>query len=251
MVILLGVCFGSFATMASYRLPRELSILTRSSFCLHCQAKLSLRDLVPVISWLTAGGKCRHCKTKISWRYPLVEIACAAMFAAIFFTFGLTLQALILMLFSCALLVMVVADLETQLIPDEIHLFLIPLGISYHFVMNGSASDIMLSTLIAGSIGLFLHYGYYWLRGFHGLGFGDVKFLFVAGLWLGTVAPLPAFVFYSGVIGVVFGVAWRVLFKQERFPFGPALAISLCLLVIWPQTSNVFWSFIESAIGAI
>jgi prepilin signal peptidase PulO-like enzyme (type II secretory pathway) len=136
---------------------------------------------------------------------------------------------------------MVVADLETCLIPDEIHWALLPLGIAFHFLMQSDFIQMLKTALTGLSLGLLLHYGYHWLRGKHGLGLGDVKFLAVAGLWLGTLHHLVVFIFYSGLIGVIIGVIWRFATKEERFPFGPALAVSLFMLTIYPETGNWFW----------
>jgi leader peptidase (prepilin peptidase)/N-methyltransferase len=143
-----------------------------------------------------------------------------------------------------ALLVMIVADLEQYIIPDEVHYTLIPLGFAYHYVIGTAWSDVAGGFLIGGGIGLLLHYGYRILRKKDGLGFGDVKFLAVAGLWLGML-PIVPFLFFSGLLGVVFGLAWRALGKGPIFPFGPALAVSLFLCVAFPELPNQFWNIGE------
>ncbi len=245
LAILIGLCMGSFATMASHRLPKEESITTKRSHCPKCNHTLSSIDLFPLFSWLSTKGKCRYCHTSISARYPLTEIACATLFALIVQKYGLDLLSVTLLGFATALLIMFVADLETQLIPDEIHLFLIPLGILYHWQLGTHLSEILLLIGVAGGIGLLLHYGYYWLRGFHGLGFGDVKFLFVVGLWLASLHQLTVFIFLSGILGVLTGVIWRLRGHHARFPFAPALAIALLILVIWPEASALYWDMLQ------
>jgi prepilin signal peptidase PulO-like enzyme (type II secretory pathway) len=89
------------------------------------------------------------------------------------------------------------------------------------------------------ALGLLLHHGYRFLRKREGLGYGDVKFFSVAGLWL-TPFPMVIFLFLAGVFGVVFGLLWRVLGKGEYFPFGPALAVSLAVCVLWPAAGSWF-----------
>jgi len=244
LAILIGLCFGSFVTLASWRLPMERSLVTPGSHCPKCQHALGARDLLPVLSWAMNGGKCRHCQARVSIRYPLTELACAALWLLAYFHSGLTVEGLVLALFGTALLTMLVADLETTLIPDEIHLFLIPLGLAYHWLLGTPWAEVVACTLIAGGIGLVLHYGYYYLRGYHGLGFGDVKFLFVSGLWLASADQFAAFIFYSGVLGVATGLLWKLIHKDSRFPFAPALALALYLLAMWPQSAQVFWQII-------
>ncbi len=245
LVALVGLCFGSFITMASYRLPMEQSIIAPRSFCPSCKTGLRGLDLIPIFSWLLAGGKCRHCKTKVSIRYPLIELVCAALFLFAYEHYGLTEEAAIIALFSAALLTMIISDLETKLIPDEIHLFLIPLGVAYHWLLGTPMMDVLGCIALAGGIGLLLHYGYYWLRGVHGLGFGDVKFLFVAGVWLASLNQLSVFIFYSGVLGVMTGILWKFISRDPRFPFGPALAISLFILVVSPKLVQPFWDMLK------
>ncbi len=248
-VIVIGLCFGSFVTMASHRLPREQPIGSKRSHCPKCSHNLSFKDLWPVFSWLLSGGKCRHCAAPISPRYPLTELASAALLTVVYCNFALSAQSIILMLFSIALLTMLIADLETKIIPDEIHLFLIPLGILYHWHLATPVSEVAISTLLAGGLGLLLHYGYYWLRGFHGLGFGDVKFLFVVGLWLASANQLAVYVFAIGVLGILTGVLWRFISKEERFPFAPSLAVALWILVLWPSSAQVFWEGLRQLLG--
>jgi len=240
-VIFTGLVFGSFITLASYRLPLGEDIVIESSRCPVCRTKLGFRDLWPVLSWLFSGGKCRFCKTKISVRYPLIELITAAFFLLIYKNYGLTFQAVLLALFAVALLVMIVADLEHYIIPDEIHYALLPLGLAYRFITGMPAEDIAYGFLAGGAIGLTLHHGYRWVRKKEGLGYGDVKFLAIAGLWLG-LKPLVPFLFFAGVLGVIFGLLWRAIGRGHIFPFGPALASSLFLCVMFPQYPDMFWN---------
>jgi prepilin signal peptidase PulO-like enzyme (type II secretory pathway) len=240
-VFIVGACFGSFVTLASARLPREEDIVRTPSHCPCCKHRLGVRDLFPVISWLMARGRCRYCQTPVSIRYPLIEITLGGLFVWLYTLYGLTPLFGVLALFTTILLTMLVADLETGLIPDEIHFALLPLGVAYHWLLGTSALSVLLCAGLALGIGLALHYGYFWLRGKHGLGFGDVKFLLVVGLWLGNAETLVVFLFLSGLLGVVTGLLWRFINKEERFPFGPALAIALFVLVLFPNTAEWFW----------
>jgi prepilin signal peptidase PulO-like enzyme (type II secretory pathway) len=243
-VLLTGLVFGSFITCASWRLPRGEDVVKKPSYCPCCNAKLGAKDLFPVLSWVTSKGKCRHCQAKVHWRYPATELTTAATFLLIYSHFGITAQAIILMLLAVALLVMIVVDFEHYIIPDEIHYLLLPLGIVYHFVMGSDIGNVLGGLLTGLGIGYGLHHGYRALRKKEGLGFGDVKFLAVAGLWLGLIA-LPPFLFYSGALGVALGLFWRMIGRGPRFPFGPALAAAMFICLVYPQAVRFFWDLLK------
>ncbi len=239
-VVLTGLAFGSFVTLASWRLPRGEDIAVKPSRCPDCDTKLTFSDLWPVVSWLSSRGKCRHCGRPVSPRYPLTELATAILFVLVYAQAGLTLAGLMLALFAVALMIMVVVDLEHFIIPDPLHLVLLPLGLAYHFII-GTPWEQVSAGFVAGLVtGLLLHHGYRFLRKQEGLGYGDVKFLAVAGLWIGAL-PLVPFLFFSGIFGTLTGLIWRRLGRGPIFPFGPALAASLFICVLYPDIPEIFW----------
>lgn len=242
LVFLVGLCLGSFVTLVSYRLPRGGKMGMTRSQCPRCQTTLGVPDLVPVLSWAASRGRCRHCKAAISWRYPAIELATAGALLAVYFTHGLSGPGLLLMGLSLCLLVMIVVDFEHYIIPDETQWAMALLGIIYQWKYGLHPADMLLGGLIGGGLGWVLQSGYRRLRGREGLGTGDVKFLVVAGLWLGAL-PLVPFLFFAGVLGVLTSSLWRALGQGELFPFGPALAVSLWLLVLWPVTGEFFFQW--------
>lgn len=244
LILVSGLVFGSFITCASWRLPREEDVVKKPSYCPCCNTKLGFRDLWPVLSWATAGGKCRHCKAKVHWRYPATELATVAVFFLLYDRFGLTSQSIVLGLLAVALLIMIVVDFEHYIIPDEIHYFLLPLGVFYHWIMQSDRGDVVGGVIVGLLIGPGLHYGYRWLRKKEGLGFGDVKFMLVAGLWLGLTA-MPPFLFFSGALGVALGLFWRAIGRGPRFPFGPALAAAMFLCLVYPEIPAIFWALFK------
>lgn len=231
-----GLIFGSFVTLASYRLPRDEPVIIGRSRCPSCGRHLGLAALFPVFSWLLQRGKCRYCKTSISARYPLIELTQAALFLAVYATHGIGLSSVWLLLLSVCLLIMVVVDFEWQIIPDEIQISLLVIGILYHLSSDAAWLDIGISTAIGAAIGLGLRFGYRWLRRKEGLGWGDVKFLPIAGLWLADSWHWPPFLFFAGAWGIVTAIIWRMTGQGERFPFGPALAASLLMTLLIPST---------------
>lgn len=232
LVIAIGLAFGSFVTCMSHRLPLGEDVVKKPSYCPSCSAILTLRDLWPLFSWLLSLGKCRHCAAPVSIRYPLTEIATAFLFLLVYYKFGLSVQAFILCLMVVALMIMIVVDLEHYIIPDSVHVALIPLALYYHYLIGSPCDEVVIATMVMGGFALLLHYGYSAIRGRVMLGFGDVKFFAVAGLWLG-LWPIVPFLFLSGVFGVVLGLIWRWLGRGDIFPFAPAMALALFVCVVY------------------
>ncbi len=239
-VICAGLVFGSFITCASYRLPLEIDVIKKPSYCPNCQTKLGFKDLFPIFSWIFSGGKCRHCTSRISARYPLIELITATIFSFLYLRYNLTPQAFILAGMVVMLMIMIVADLEHFIIPDSVHIILLPLGLAYHYINRTLSLEILWSFGLMTALALLLHYGYSALRGRTMLGFGDVKFFAVVGVWL-SFSAIPVFLFLSGILGVILGLVWKKIGKGEVFPFGPALAISLFFCVLYPQITNIMF----------
>ncbi len=230
---LLGTVFGSFATAAAWRLPRGEPIGAERSRCPSCATPLAARDLVPVLSWLLAGGCCRSCGGGIGWRYPLTELATAGLFALAWARADGWWQAAVLAVLVTGLVVVVLVDLSHTLIPDQALLVLLPAGVAWQWLGGWEPLAAATGALAGLGLGLGLRWGFRAATGREALGLGDVKFLAVAGVWLGLGA-MPAFLIAAGLLGVAFGAAWRLGGRGEVFPFGPALAAALLLLVLAP-----------------
>jgi leader peptidase (prepilin peptidase)/N-methyltransferase len=243
-VIALGLVFGSFITCMSWRWPREMEWVKTPSFCPTCNATLKPKDLFPLFSWLFSGGKCNHCKAPISFRYPLIEVTNALCFFLIYREFGFGIGMVVLCAMTVMLLIMIVVDFEHYLIPDQVHVALAPLALFYHYLI-GDWDNALYGFLALTALGLSLHYGYGWIRKKDVLGFGDVKFLAVAGIWIGLDNVLP-YIFAIGLIGTVMGIAWKIITKHPIYPFGPSLAVTLWLFIIYPNITNIFWNMIYS-----
>lgn len=238
--LLAGLCFGSLVTLLSYRLPLEEDVVVKPSRCPKCDAKLRIRDLFPVLSWVMLRGRCYNCFAPISLRYPLTELATASGFLLSYHLFGFTPLGGVMALVWAALMLMMVVDLEHYIIPDTVHVVLIALGIAYHVMMNTEMETAMSGFLTGALIGIALRYGYAAIRRKEGMGMGDVKFLAVAGLWLGVKTMVP-FLFLSGVLGIVTGLIWRVLKRGPIFPFAPSLGLAFYANILFPQIANLFW----------
>lgn len=249
-VIFTGLVFGSFASALIYRIPRDIPWFYHPandenkkaqacrSACPHCGYTLRVRDLIPIFSWLFLRGQCRQCGARISPMYPLAEMAVLGGFLSVYFGFGLDWTYLALYLLVPVLVALLFIDVEHYILPDGL---VLSAGIlaALHWGLLWSQSlvskDDILSLYIAGV----LIFGFFaWILGLivsrllkkDALGFGDVKFFAVAGLWLG-VLKLSYFAILSGFLGVLLGAIWKMAGKGEVFPFGPALIIALFVLL--------------------
>ncbi|PCI56923.1 MAG: prepilin peptidase [Alphaproteobacteria bacterium] len=239
-VICLGLVLGSFSTALIYRVPKKLPWGAERSACPKCKANLGVLDLVPVLSWCLSAGKCRHCSDEISAVYPLTETVSGALCVFIYLVYGLNISSLFLMASVPFLIALCVIDLKYMILPNQLVFILMGIGgarLLYLFSLdeNFQTTDI-LTVYITGAFA----YGFIsWFLGFvltkvlkkNSLGFGDVKFFMVAGLWLGIYA-LPYFMILSGTLAIVFALGWRMAFKQDVFPFGPALIVSFYFLLL-------------------
>ncbi len=236
-----GACFGSFLTLLSHRLPRGEPVVSKRSRCPSCETPLAVRDLVPVLSWCISTGTCRYCRVKIPVRYPLIELVTMGSFLLLYHAYGFTVEGVILTGLVCCVIGLIVTDLEHYMIPDTFQIVMALLALAYGFMQEWELLDMMTAAVAGVAIGLALIYGFRWWRQKEALGFGDVKLLGVAGLWLGIEALIP-FLFYAGILGIMSAMLWRLLGRGAVFPFGPALALSMLLCIFFPEVPNAFWS---------
>lgn len=231
---LVGLLFGSLATALSYRLPLGLPIGMARSHCPKCGTVLGPLDLLPILSWLVAGGRCRHCGQTISWRYPGIELAMTALFAAACWQGeGDLLSSLLLSLTVFGLLVIAIADWEAGIIPDAMLLFLVPVALVWRWYVDADWFDAVCGACVAMMVSYTLRWGFRRWRGKDGLGLGDVKFLGLAGFYLG-LSDLGVYLLLSGALGIALGVGWRRAGRGPAFPFGPALCASLLVGLFFP-----------------
>jgi prepilin signal peptidase PulO-like enzyme (type II secretory pathway) len=229
---ILGACFGSFITAASYRLPREENLIFESSKCPKCGNKLRARDLIPIFSWIFSGAKCRYCTSKISARYPLTEIITAAAFAALNWHYGTTLQFALLATLTVALLILIISDLETYIIPDTSNVLVAISGVLYQIFITKSAwTEIIATIIFAAGILLLVRWSFTKILKREAMGLGDIKFTAAAAIWLG-INNVPLYLIIGGSLGILTHLVWRIFNKNPEFPFGPALAVALYVLVL-------------------
>ncbi|NML35168.1 prepilin peptidase [Paraburkholderia antibiotica] len=208
-------------------LPAHYNLWVPRSACPHCGHVLRAWENLPVLSYLLLRGRCSACGTRVSLRYPLLEIASAALATGALVVFGPTSMALAAFGLCAALLAMSAIDIDTHLLPDSLTLPLLWAGLIVNF--NGlfaSLHDAVLGAIF-GYLSLWaVHWLFRLVRGVEGMGYGDFKLLAALGAWLGWAA-LPQIVLIAAVSGAVIGLAatWRGRMRfEEPLPFGPFLA---------------------------
>jgi leader peptidase (prepilin peptidase)/N-methyltransferase len=251
--IAFGLVIGSFLNVVAYRvpvmlerawrlelneaagdpgeddgLPDRYNLCVPRSACPHCGHVLHVWENVPLLSYLLLRGRCSACRAPIGIRYPLIELASAALAALALFRFGPSGTAVAAFGLCAALLAMSAIDIETRLLPDSLTLPLLWAGL----IVNFGDTFAGLRAAVAGAIvGYTFLWCVYWIfrfvRGIEGMGYGDFKLLAALGAWLGWSA-LPQIVLIAAVTGAVIGLAatWlgRMRF-EEPLPFGPFLAL--------------------------
>jgi Flp pilus assembly protein protease CpaA len=139
---------------------------------------------------------------------------------------------------SLALIIMIVTDFEAYIIPDETQIALALIGVFYAYYLEYTLVQVLLMPVFCILIAMALKYGFILFMKKDGLGMGDVKFFGVAGLYL-TPESISGFFLISGLCGIVTSMVWKMMKRGELFPFGPALALALYVIVVFPDTANI------------
>ena len=255
-----GLMVGSFLNVVILRMPKMLEARWKSecqefldqtveegadkrfniafpaSHCPSCGHGLRWWENLPLVSYLLLRGRCSSCKTRISPQYPLVEAAAAglAVLAAAQVPFGWPL--LLALVFVWVLLALTVIDLNTMLLPDQLTLPLLWLGLLLNVGgMFASLPDAVIGAA-AGYLALWsVYHGFRLLTGKEGMGYGDFKLLGALGAWMGWQA-LPGIILLSSLVGAILGIAMMLLRGKDKntpIPFGPYLAIAGLIWFFW------------------
>jgi leader peptidase (prepilin peptidase)/N-methyltransferase len=225
-LFLLGLCIGSFLNVVIYRLPRDHSIVTPPSACPACGAHIRPWDNVPLLSWIALGGRCRDCKAPIPWRYPAVELASGLLVVGLAWAIGPKPSLVPALVFSLALVAVALIDLDFRIIPDEISLGGLVVGLfARGFTVDGVLAGVI-GALVGGGALYLVATGYKRATGLDGLGGGDVKLAGMIGAFLGWPGVFLT-IFGAAIAGSFVGLALIVLRRGDRrtaLPFGTFLA---------------------------
>jgi leader peptidase (prepilin peptidase)/N-methyltransferase len=247
----LGLLTGSFLNVVILRLPRRLEwqwkqearellalpdpyeppppgIVVEASHCPHCGHKLAPWENIPLLSYVALGGRCRKCKVRISPQYPAVELATGLLFLACALAYGYGAKSGMGMVLMAFLVALTGIDLRTTLLPDDLTLPLLWLGL-----LSSLAGVFVapVAAIVGSSIGYLSLWSVYWVfklaTGKEGMGYGDFKLLAALGAWFGPMSLLPILLLAS-LSGAVIGSLWLLARGRDRatpIPFGPYLAM--------------------------
>jgi leader peptidase (prepilin peptidase)/N-methyltransferase len=249
----LGALVGSFLNVVIHRYPREESIVFPASKCPHCNTPIKPYDNIPVLAYLWLLGRCRACRAPISPRYPLVELANALFYLAVFQRTGLTWGFVPLAALVSMTICLIYIDLEIQILPDVIDLPGVAIGLIVGATHLGALyPDMMLSrTLLESVIGaavgsgvlLAIGLAYKLVRKVEGMGLGDVKMMAMLGAVVGWEPLFPLFVLASvtGAVVGIFVAAKSALRMQVAVPFGVFLGLAFLAVLFFGPTLWEFW----------
>jgi leader peptidase (prepilin peptidase)/N-methyltransferase len=234
---LLGLVWGSFANVCIHRLPLGESVVTPPSRCPSCRTRVRALDNVPVLSFLLLRGRCRACGARISLRYPLVELANAALWYLVAVVHGPTPRGLVFLALATALLVLTLVDYDHQILPDRITLPGIAAGVLASLLPGSSVGLRESLASAAGGYLAFAGVALAWrrLRGVEALGMGDWKMAAMLGAFLGW-QPLLLVVLLATFAGSVVGAALIAAGRgdmQSRLPLGSFLGIAALFALLW------------------
>jgi leader peptidase (prepilin peptidase)/N-methyltransferase len=233
-----GAVVGSFLNVLIHRVPRRLSIVSPGSACPACKAAIRWYDNVPLVSWLVLRGRCRRCGQRISLRYPLVELAAAALAVLSVTRYGLGVAGIEAALFGWISLALGLIDLEHQILPDVMTYPSIVLGLA-GALLGGLTSfpDAALGAVVGAAIPVLVIVLYKLVRGIEGMGWGDVKYLAAIGAVVGLQGCLWVLVI-AAVLGALVGVALIAVGRgsgRTALPFGTFLALAVLVWLYLPS----------------
>ncbi len=233
-----GALLGSFANVIILRLPLEQSIAFPGSHCFRCQAPVRWFDNIPILSWLILKGRCRQCGQSFSFRYLLVELLMASLFAITFYKFGFSWTIVELLIFVFGLVVCTFIDFDHMILPDEFTLGGLVVGL-LGALLNPERD--FLSALGGAAMGggffFAMAYIYFLMTKNEGLGGGDIKLAAWIGALLGWKA-IPFVIMSAAIIGSLVGISMALFQKKDlktAIPFGPYLALGALLYIFGAQ----------------
>jgi len=258
-IFLIGISIGSFLNVVIHRLPKKIfdEFKTESnesndpqknnlfglgylfypgSNCPSCGHRIRSWEMIPIISWFLIGGKCNKCKTPISKRYPMVEFMTGLITVFMVYRTGVNELTFWLLLFTWILIMLSVIDLEHQLLPDQLTLPLLWLGLLFQMsVGHLKLEDSIIGAIFGYIILWFVFHVYRMITGKEGMGYGDFKLLGALGAWVGW-QMIPLVLVFSSISGMVFGYFLsKKKSKDNPIPFGPFLALSGFISLFWGE----------------
>lgn len=270
-VFILGLLIGSFLNVVIFRVPKmleqdwhlqcahlledekkiealeaeeKITLSKPNSTCPNCQHAIKPWENIPVISYLFLKGKCSQCKSGISLRYPLVELSTAFLSLVVVIYFGASYTGLAALVLTWMLISLTLIDADTQLLPDNMTLPLLWLGLTLNAMGMFTSLESAVWGAVFGYLSLWSVYQLFkLLTGKEGMGYGDFKLLAALGAWFGWQS-LPIIILLSSVVGAAIGIGMILIKGKDKnipIPFGPYLAIAGWITLVWGDKIKDLW----------
>ena len=247
LLFLIGSIFGSFYNVCIYRLPNDLDIISKNSFCVSCKYKIPFYLNIPIISYIFNFGKCRNCKSKISPSYLIVELLTAILFVYSFSLYGLSFKFLGFIIFYSSLIIIFFTDFKYYLILDKITYPLSVIGLIFSFLNLNPFNVDIISSILGGVIGYFtiyiIRYLFFKIRKIEGMGLGDAKLFLMVGAWLG-IKSIYLILASSALVGAIVGSLIIFIYKKDKnfqIPYGCFIVVASAL---YPDFGSLFYNLI-------
>ncbi len=223
--------------------PRYNLVVPRSA-CPSCNRQIAAVENIPILSYLALRGRCRGCGARISARYPAVEALTALLSIVAATHFGVTAATLFALLLVWSLIALAFIDADTTLLPDDITLPLLWLGLMVNVF---GVFTTLQSAVIGAAAGYLILWSVFWvfklITGKDGMGYGDFKLLAALGAWLGWQL-LPVIILLSAAVGALVGILGILFMGREKgakLPFGPYLAAAGFIALLWGKQLTTWY----------
>ena len=248
-LFVLGSIFGSFYNVCIYRLPNDLDVIKKNSFCPSCKYSIPFYLNIPIVSYLINFGKCRNCKKNINVSYIIVEILTAMLFVQSYLKFGLSLEFFGYIVFFSSLIIIFFTDLKYYLILDKVTIPFSIIGIILVFLNKNPFNVNLLESILGGLIGYgiiyLIRYLFFKIRKIEGMGLGDAKLFLLIGVWLG-VKSIYLVLASSAIVGAIVGLLIILIFKKDKnfqIPYGCFIVLAAAL---YPYFGSMFYNLIQN-----
>ena len=257
---LFSLCVGSFIGLFIYRFPRILekheesdghllpmlfsrqadnaSLAYPRSHCDYCGTPIPILENIPLLSFILLKGKCSNCKESIPRLYPLIELVTGLSGLGILMKFGFSYEAAPFFLLLCILITLTFIDLNNKILPDQLTLSLLWLGLFTNLVFNFTP---LVDAVLGSILGYLALWGVFWAYKFftdkEALGFGDFKLLAAMGAWFGVYA-LSWIIFIAALSGLIFAMSQIALRRRsfkDPIAFGPFISLAAVIYLFFQK----------------
>lgn len=238
LVFILGLIVGSFSNVCIYRIPRNESIIYPASHCPKCSSTILAKDNIPLLSYVLLKGRCPNCGSRISIQYPVVEFLTGLVYVIIYQIYGVSVQSLIYIILSSALIIIAFIDLGEQVIPEVISLPGIVVGlILSFFVHHISFVNSALGIVLGGGIILVIRLAGSLIFKKESMGIGDIELTAMIGAFLGwRYITISLFLgFFLGALTGIFLILSKIKSREDAVPFGPFIVLGSFITLLWGE----------------